>query len=51
MYEAIVRLNISSKEEALKWLSDYQDSSLTDWRIRRTFKENSMKLTYRVRCL
>ncbi|KAK3932908.1 Hydroxylamine reductase [Frankliniella fusca] len=47
MYEAIIRVNISTREEALRWLADYQDCSFTDWRVRRTFKENSNKIIFK----
>ncbi|KAE8740735.1 hypothetical protein FOCC_FOCC013755 [Frankliniella occidentalis] len=41
MCTALLRVNLRSKEEALQWLADYQTSSSTDWRVRRTFEENT----------
>lgn len=48
MLTATVRLNLRSKEEALQWLQDYQNSSLTDWRVRKCFPENTDFVIFKV---
>lgn len=47
MLTAEVRVNLKSKEEALKWLEDFKKSSFTDWRVRRNFKENTKCIIYK----
>lgn len=47
-FNAVIRVNIRSKAEALEWLENYQAASYTDWRTAKTFKEHTKYLTYKV---
>ncbi|KAK3916852.1 Uracil phosphoribosyltransferase, partial [Frankliniella fusca] len=47
MFQAILRLDIRNKEDALEWLQNYQSSSFTDWRVRRTHHDNTNKLIFK----
>lgn len=49
MFMAVVRVDLRTKDEALKWVKDYTENSCTDWRVRRCFKENTKFLIYKVR--
>ncbi|KAK3916869.1 Hemoglobin subunit beta [Frankliniella fusca] len=47
MFSATLRVNIRSKQEALQWLEDFQGTSLSDWRVRKCFPENTKFLIFK----
>jgi len=51
MLTATIRLNIKTKEGALQWLENFKTSSSTDWRVRRTYAENTKCLVFKVHFL
>jgi len=48
MFEAVVRINLRSKDEALEWLKDFTANSFTDWRVRRCFAGNTKFIVFKV---
>ena len=47
-FHATIRLKSTSKEDALKWLSDFENKSLTTYRVRRTFPGSGRKNVFKV---
>lgn len=52
-FNAVLRLNIMNKIQADDWLRDFSEKSLTNYRVDRTFPENTPKLLFKkeFRCL
>ncbi|KAJ1518955.1 hypothetical protein ONE63_011443 [Megalurothrips usitatus] len=47
MFTATIRVNLRDKEEACQWLSDFKESSFSDWRVRRCYPENTKCLIWK----
>ena len=47
-FHATIRLKATSKAGALKWLSDFENKSLTTYRVRRTFPGSGRKNVFKV---
>lgn len=50
-FKAEVRTTILSKEDALQWITDFEALSGTNFRVTKTFKENSYRIIFKVRLL
>lgn len=46
-FKAELRINIFQKEDALKWLQEFEDISGTNFRVAKTFTENSSRLIFK----
>ncbi|KAK3924996.1 Bifunctional protein GlmU [Frankliniella fusca] len=46
-FKAEIRTAFTTKEEALQWLKDFEDVSGTNFRITKTFKENSLRIIFK----
>lgn len=47
-FNCIIRLAIFEKEEALKWLKEFEENSLTTWNVDRTYKECTSRRVFKV---
>ena len=47
-FHATIRLKATSKDESLKWLSDFENKSLTTYGVRRTFPGSGRKNVFKV---
>lgn len=47
-WTAKVRVNITDKAGAMEWLSAYETTSSCDFRVKKTKKENSDRLVFKV---
>ncbi|KAJ1528133.1 hypothetical protein ONE63_008047 [Megalurothrips usitatus] len=47
MFTATIRVNLRDKEKACQWLSDFKESSFSDWRVRRCYPENTKCLIWK----
>lgn len=43
-----VRLDISTKEDALTWLREFEETTLTTYKVLTTFAENTQKIVFKV---
>lgn len=48
-WTATVRADICAKQEAIDWLSEFEQTNCLDFRVLKTKKENSSKLVIKVR--
>ncbi|KAE8738719.1 hypothetical protein FOCC_FOCC015815 [Frankliniella occidentalis] len=46
-FKAEIRTTITKKDEALQWLKDFEAASGTNFRITKTFKENSFRIVFK----
>ena len=46
-FKTEVRANITSKEAALKWIREFEEASGTNFRVAKSFKENSKRLVFK----
>lgn len=44
-----LRVNISSKENAQKWLQEFSENTKTTYRVRNSFVENTAKIVFKVK--
>lgn len=44
----IVRLSVNNKRDALSWLQQFQEKTLTTYTVDGTFKENTQKIVFKV---
>eukprot|EP00057_Strongylocentrotus_purpuratus_P010667 XP_011665141.1 PREDICTED: uncharacterized protein LOC105438693 isoform X2 [Strongylocentrotus purpuratus] len=46
-FSAIIRLNLRSHQDFNKWLENFQESSSTTWRVKRTFPSTGLKVVFK----
>lgn len=47
-FNCTIRLAIFEKEEALKWLKEFEETSMTTWNVDRTHKECTPRIIFKV---
>lgn len=47
-FKAELRTTINNKEDALQWVQDFEAISGTNFRVTKTFKENSFRIVFKV---